>query len=379
MDYTGGFVLPLAIGFGTAVVGTGSIVPAGSGTLTLTSANSSSPSTPIVIVLSPAVPSTSSTSWTNYVTGVVVEYMKDLAPSNLTLSLTISISGNVPLGSGLSSSASLEVAVGRFIEEVFAASDHADLLYTACARHPAIGISRAIRTQNAENTFCSSPCGIMDQFISSCGLPHSLLLIDCLSNTFKPVPMHGDDVSLIVANSNVTHSISGGEYPKRVVQCQTATEVVAKGSGVDTLRHCTMAHLEAKKGELDDVTYRRALHVIGENERTNKTVEALSRGDYATVGKLMTESHESLDKNFEVTCPELNILHKISLAYEGDGVLGARMTGGGFGGCVITLVKKGTEGKIMEWIENEYREKSGGVECKPFASTACEGATGGAL
>jgi galactokinase len=381
VDYTSGYVLPLAISFGTAVVGLGSVCGRSSGNVKIVSNNSADKSVIEVSLRSidDVIPSSDkSTSWSNYIIGVVLQYIRDL-PNDLSLDLTLSISGNVPLGSGLSSSASLEVAVGRFCEEVFCAEGHGEKLYESCeTTYPTHSIGRAIRCQKAENDFCSSPCGIMDQYISSCGLSNSLLLIDCLTNTFSPVPFNGDDVALIVANSKVTHSIGGGEYPKRVEQCIKGTEVVAKANGKETLRHCDLDDLERKKGELDEVTYKRCHHVITENMRTLGVVEKLAGGDYASVGKSMTESHASLDGQFEVTCEELNILQAISLRYPGPGVYGARMTGGGFGGCVITLVEKGKEKEVMDYIEEEYR-KAKGVSCEAFCSTAAEGANGGSV
>ena len=378
MDYTGGFVLPLAIGFGTAVVGTGSIVPAAEGTVTVVSGDAGGGGcfTAELVNAGDVKPATDeSDGWTNYVIGVILEYMSDLPPT-LSFSLSLAVAGDVPLGAGLSSSASLEVAVGRFMEEVFKSSPQSSQLYSSAEAAHAVSVARAVRCQRAENAFCGAPCGIMDQFISSAGVKDSLLLIDCLARTFSPAAFDGEAVALIVANSNVTHSIGGGEYPKRVAQCARATEVVAVGSGVATLRHSTLQNLEAKKTDLDDTTYRRALHVITENARTLATAEALEAGDYATVGQHMSASHSSLDKNFEVSCPELNALQQISLSYPGPGVYGSRMTGGGFGGCVITLVEKGTEDAVMEHIREEYR-KVGGVDCRPFASVACGGAVGG--
>ncbi len=368
-------MLPLAIRFGTALTGQGKLVD-GAGTVELISDNVGKKTT-----LSRGAGWTPMVgSWTNYVIGVVREFEKDL-PEGKSMELKMAIAGDVPLGSGLSSSASLEVATARFLEAVFEGCGYGHLLYTGDedvggrdrSDPDSRGVYRAVRCQRAENSFCDSPCGIMDQYVSSCGLKDNLLLIDCEDNSFKPVPFDGSRIALIVANSNVKHSIAGGEYPQRVIQCEEATKAVC-GDRLKNLRHATMSDLTAAKGKLSDVAYSRAEHVIGENARTVEAVSAFRAGDYGVVGKCMAGSHLSLDKKFEVSCPELNMLQEIAMSYPVKGVvLGSRMTGGGFGGCTVTLVRRGHEEKVREFIESEYRKQSG-VECHPFVTGAEEGA-----
>lgn len=270
----------------------------------------------------------------------------------------LAISSDVPLGSGLSSSAALEVAVSVFLEQL-------------CN----IAISpedRALLCQSAEHTFPGMPCGVMDQFISSCGVKGNLLLIDCRANKGELVPMDDPSVSLIVCNSNKKHKLTGSEYPDRVRQCKEALSLLsAKYPEVKALRDVRVEQIEAMKEEMDEVVYRRAIHVASECQRVMDCREALQEKNYEKVGELLIQSHTSLKDNFEVSIPEIDIL--VEIALEQEGVYGARITGGGFGGCIVALVKTEKADAVMNALVKEYKVRTG-IEATAFVTSPAQGA-----
>eukprot|EP00536_Pseudo-nitzschia_multiseries_P002762 jgi/Psemu1/184250/e_gw1.38.184.1 len=380
-DYTGGFVLPFAIDYSTVVYGRGSVTLGGDdedderkAKLRFVSAlspdsfqfmkctESSSPPEPV--------------SWTSYVLGTVFQYLPDL-PAGAELDLEFCISGDVPLGSGLSSSASLEVSVARFVEAIlgehaFSSEDRAEGAFSPAK-------TRALRCQKAENEWCNSPCGIMDQAISSAATGGSLMLIDCRTLDFTPTKMADESLSpedpmpvLVVANSNVQHSIGGGEYPIRVAQCKAATEALQKvNPDIAMLRDATPEDVESAMEFMDEVSYNRAKHVATENERTLQAKEELERGDWSEVGALMNASHASMRDDYEVSCEEVDIL--VDIAQNFPGVYGSRLTGGGFGGCTVTLVAQDSAEDLMEHMKAEYKSKTG-LDCPCFVTRPARGA-----
>jgi galactokinase len=366
-DYTGGFVLPLAIDYSTIVYGNGAIVM-GEALSSVKLISKMAPETVETLSIdSQAKPPAANepSHWTNYVLGVIAQYLPDL-PENSAFMLNFAIAGNVPLGGGLSSSASLEVAVARFLECILgdnAFSSSTDKLFDKV---------RALRCQKAENEWCHSPCGIMDQYVSSAASEGALLLIDCTSFEYQKVPMkQPSTVVLVVTNSNVSHDIAGGEYPVRVKQCQTATEVLRSGNpNIQTLRDATLEDVDASKSNMDDISFRRARHVVTENARTLAAKEALEDGDWVRLGTLMNQSHASMRDDYNVSCEEIDIL--VELAQKFEGVYGSRLTGGGFGGCTVTLVEKDQVNDLMEFIKREYKEKTG-KECVCFETSAGPG------
>ena len=270
----------------------------------------------------------------------------------------MAIAADVPIGSGLSSSASLEVAVSVFLEQIL-----------CVALSPE---DRALLCQSAEHNFPRMPCGIMDQFISSCAVKGNLLLIDCRANKGELVPMADPSVSIIVCNSNKKHQLTGSEYPDRVAQCKQALALLqAKYPEVHALRDASVEQVEALKEAMGDVVYRRALHVVSECQRCLACKEALERRDYEKVGLLLYQSHASLRDNFEVSTPEIDIL--VEIASEQDGVFGARITGGGFGGCVVCFVQSDKAEAVMRAMETEYKARTG-IECSAFITSPEQGA-----
>ena len=216
-------------------------------------------------------------------------------------------------------------------------------------------VTKALRCQKAEHTFADTPCGIMDQYISAMGKEKNLLLIDCRSQEYTLVPFASSDRApvVLVTNSNVKHTLSGSEYPDRVRQCREAVAAIAKKHpNVSALRDCNMEMLDSVKSKLSAVNYNRARHCIKEDARTLATVRALREGDYKSVGRFMTESHNSLQHDFEVSCAELDTL--VELALKIEGVYGSRMTGGGFGGCTVTLVEREAVGRLKQYLKENF-------------------------
>uniref|UniRef100_U3J0Z1 Galactokinase n=1 Tax=Anas platyrhynchos platyrhynchos TaxID=8840 RepID=U3J0Z1_ANAPP len=327
-DYNGGFVLPMALQLGTVLVGS----PTQDGTISILTTSEAADEPRRVQFPAPSESSPLSPGqphWANYVKGVIQHYRGGPVPG-----FNAVIASDVPLGGGLSSSASLEVATYTFLQQL--CPDDGDL------------VAKALACQKAEHTFAGMPCGIMDQFISVMGKEGHALLIDCRSLETVPVPLTDASLAVLITNSNVRHALTGSEYPTRRRQCQEAAAALGKAS----LRDATMAELEAARGRLGEEVYRRARHVIGEIERTVRAAQALQDRDYGTFGRLMVESHNSLRDDYDVSCPELDEL--VAAALEVDGVYGSRMTGGGFGGCTVTLLVAEAAERAQQHIQEKY-------------------------
>lgn len=373
VDYTGGFVLPFAIEYSTVCLGTGRVnKPSGAPgpRAVLQFASTMSPKDVAKVTIDAQSKPPENVSWKTYVVGTVFQYLADL-PSDAELELTFCISGDVPLGSGLSSSASLEVAVARFVESIMGG----DVAFSSCSPSEPRAKLRALRCQKAENEWARSPCGLMDQYISSAGQEGSLLLIDCTSLEYQETKMAttASQPVLVVANSNVKHDIGGGEYPVRVRQCKTATEALQKvNPKITSLRDATLEDVMAAKDQMDDETsFMRARHVVTENVRTLKAKEALEAGNWKLVGELMSASHASMRDDYEVSCEEIDIL--VDIAMNHRGVYGSRLTGGGFGGCTVTLVDKPQAADLIKTLQKEYKARTG-KDCFCFETKAAMGA-----
>merc|ERR1712150_19972 len=337
-DYNDGFVFPMALPMVTIIVG-----------------NKTDTDTCRVLTTAPGVddptyvefPSEglepSKPNWANYVKGVVTHFK---GPNT---SFDAVIATSVPLGGGLSSSASLEVATYTFLQ--------------ALTGDTTPDKDKALMCQKAEHTFAGMPCGIMDQFISTMGKAGKALLLDCRAMDGQLVPLQDPNTLVLITNSNVKHELSNSEYPLRRQQCEAGASLLGKTK----LRDATMAELEAYKDKMDGVVYRRSRHVIGEDDRCEEGATALENGNYAKFGKLMLESHNSLRDDYEVSCKELDQL--VELAMEVDGVYGSRMTGGGFGGCTVTLVKADAAAKTIAHIKERYNGTATFFICKPSDGT----------
>jgi galactokinase len=347
-DYNDGFVLPMAIEFYTIMAADKR--PDGVGIVTLRS--TSQPDAATVDLSQPIKPATP--KWGNYPRGVFAGFQaRGVNPGGL----DVLVHSTVPLGSGLSSSAALEVCTATLIEAV-----------TGKAIDP---IEKALLAQKAEHDFANVPCGIMDQFISALGREGHLLLLDCRTRKTELVPMTDPSVALLIINTNVKHELSGGEYAERRAQCEEA----AAKLGLKSLRDCSPDQLEGGKAKLSEVVYRRARHVIGEIERTTHAAEGIRASNWPTVGNLMYASHSSLRDDYEVSCAELDAVVEIAEGIgRAGGVYGCRMTGGGFGGCCVALVKASEVATISKKIAEAYKKKTG-IEAAIFSSRPAAGAT----
>ncbi|MGA7293417.1 MAG: galactokinase [Terriglobales bacterium] len=357
-DYNDGFVMPAAIRFRTWV----SAAPRPDRTLAIYSENYSEQ---LEFDLD-QLPDTASGHWSDYVVGVA----KMLLQAGYKVGGTnLLIEGDVPQGAGLSSSASIEVAVGYALIDVSSPLD-GGIDRPKVDRTPLDRTKLALLCQQAENEFVGARCGIMDQFIASHGEHEKALLLDCRSLEFKLLPLP-DNTALAISNTMVKHSIAKGEYNQRRAECEAGVRVLSKHlPNVRALRDVTLEDLEAYGRELPDVVMRRCRHVISENGRVLQAAAALERGDLAVFGKLMLESHRSLRDDFEVSCPELDLM--VELSQQVEGVYGTRMTGGGFGGCTIALVKQGSVETFDQKVKEGYERSTG---CKPeiYVSSAADG------
>jgi len=248
----------------------------------------------------------------------------------------------IPMGAGLSSSAAVEVAMAwALVDE----------------RPPLPPMELAIAAQSAENDYIGVQSGLMDPFASACGQPGAALLLDCRSQEYRNVPLPLDRYALVACDTRAPHRLETSEYNARRAQCEAAVRVVARAHPeVRSLRDVTMEMLDEVRG-LDDESHRRAEHVVKENERVTRTVDALESGRMDDVGRLFAESHASLRDLYEVTSPELDAL--VEIASGTPGVVASRMTGAGFGGCTVNIVERHAVEGLREAVEREYPARSG--------------------
>ncbi|NIP95635.1 MAG: galactokinase, partial [Akkermansiaceae bacterium] len=229
---------------------------------------------------------------------------------------------------------------------------------------------KALLCQKAEHDFVGVPCGIMDQFASAFGQKDHLVLIDCQSQEPELVPFHASDLSILIANTGVSHDLATSEYAARRRQTEEGLATLGKTSWRDV----TIDELEAKKDEMGDLLYRRSRHVVSEIARTAKAAEELRKDEYAALGPLMAASHQSLRDDFEVSCKELDLMVEIAnqIGFE-DGILGARMVGGGFGGSTVNLCRTDHIRQIAAELSDCYKEETG-IDPQLFASRPVGGA-----
>jgi galactokinase len=253
------------------------------------------------------------------------------------------ISGEIPLGSGLSSSAAIEIAVAYALQNGSGQVIDRTALALTC--------------QRAENEFVGARCGIMDQFISCNGRAGHALMIDCRSLEFQALRLP-PEIRLVVCNTMVKHEHSAGEYNARRFECEEGVRrLVTVLPKIRALRDVTLLQLEENRCLLTDVVYRRCRHIISENDRVLRTAEGLKSRDISKIAQLLYNSHESLRDDFEVSCRELDFMVDIASAHRG--VRGARMTGGGFGGCTINLVEASAVKEFQERVRIEYETRTG--------------------
>lgn len=346
-DYNGGFVLPVAISFFTHAL----VAPRTDRLLRIASTHfDETVDRPLDATGAPTG------HWSDYVWGVaraLGDRGLDVGGANLL------VHGEVPLGAGLSSSASLEVAVARALLARAGAT-------LAPAEIASVG-------QRAENAYVGMRCGIMDQFAATCGREGHALLLDCRSLGYETIPLEATraDYRIVVCNSKVHHQHAGGEYNRRREQCERGVEVLASLSpGITSLRDATAELLAAAGDRLDAVVARRCRHILTENARVGALARALRAGDLARAGALMASSHKSMRDDYEISCPELDLL--VSLAGEQPGVFASRMTGGGFGGCTVNLVAP----EAIEAFSATMSERYAAATGREMDLHVCEAADG---
>ena len=344
-DYNDGFVMPCAINYGTAIAGSkraDHIWNVYAADLDLEDTFSLDEDFP-----------QSEQKWANYVRGVV-KFIQERCPQ-FKQGADLVISGNVPHSSGLSSSAALEVAIGKFCQQL------SDLPLT----HTEI----ALIGQKAENKFVGANCGNMDQLISALGQKDHLLMIDCRSLETQPTPVP-KDVAVIIVNSNVPHDLVTSEYNTRRWQCEKAAEFF----GVKALRDVSVEEFQKREAELtalNALVAKRARHVVTENQRVLDAVEALKHNDLTKLGELMAQSHESMRDDFEITVPQIDYLVELAQLVIGKNG-GTRMTGGGFGGCIVALTPHDKVEAVRKIIADNY-EKQTGLKEDFYVCTASQG------
>ncbi len=345
-DYNQGYVLPAAIGFDVAVA-------YGPSKTFEFKVHSIQEGDSAALDLSEALPQPRG-DWTDYIRGVELQFRR---LKYLVKGANLLVDGGVPIGGGLSSSAALEVAVAFALLDLMDARLAPDDIAKLC--------------QRAENEFVGAHCGIMDQYSAVFGRAGHALLLDCRTLKIRYVPIPRN-VSLVICNTMVRHAISSGKYNERRSECEECVRYFAdRIDGVRALRDVTQGDLDEFGGGLPATLQRRARHVISENARVLLAAEALQKNDLSTVGRLMQASHVSLRDDYEVSCPELNIM--VDLASKLPGLHGARMTGGGFGGCTINLVESDSVDVFKSLITKQYKQATN-IDPEIYVTSASDGA-----
>ncbi len=342
-DYNEGFVFPAAINFGTWVAAT----KRADNDIVVTAMDYENQQNQFSLS---DINYDEEQGWANYVRGVVKvfkEAMPDFGGANLL------VTGNVPQGAGLSSSASFEVAILKALSALY--------------ELPLDGVQAALLGQKAENTFVGCSCGIMDQLISAMGNEGMAMLLDCQSLAIEHSPLP-DSHQIVIINSNVKRGLVDSEYNLRRQQCEQGASLL----GVSSLREATMEMLEGAKAHMPEVVYRRAKHIVTENARTLAASQALKAGDIETVSEAMAQSHISMRDDFEITVRPIDYLVEIIGEVLGKSG-GVRMTGGGFGGCVVALVPTDKVEAVKQVVADKYSDETG-YSADIYVCTATQGA-----
>jgi galactokinase len=345
-DYAGGFVMPAAINFATLAA----VTPREDGKVVIRSGNFAE----TVEYPLDALPPKGTHRWSDYPLGVV-SVLRSAGVAVKPFSMTIT--GDVPLGAGLSSSASIEVAsmlaVLHIVGEALPPERVAQL------------------SQLAENSYVGANCGIMDQFIACCGKANHALLLDCRSLAYRLAPIP-ESLSLVICNTMVKHSHAGGEYNTRRAEVESATSILkSHRPEVELLRDATPEDLLTWGHEMEPNVLKRARHIITDSLRAVAAADALEAGDLKLLGRLMAEAHASYRDDFEASCPEADRM--VELANEQPGLVGARLTGGGFGGCTVNLVENAAVAGFVAAVGEGYRAATG-IKPEIYVCRASDGA-----
>ncbi len=298
----------------------------------------------------------SSKGWANYLLGVIDQIQKE---TTLPGGLNVVFGGTIPIGAGLSSSAALENGVAMSLNHLY-----------NLGMEP---VPMALLAQRAENQFVGVQCGIMDMFASMMGRVGQVIKLDCRSLDYAYAPMTMDGFRIVLCDSRVKHSLASTEYNTRRLECEAGVAIVraALGDEIQSLRDVTIDMLNTYVRDQEPLLYRRCAYVVLENQRLLNGVADLEAGNIEAFGQRMYETHEGLSRWYEVSCPELDILEDIARAH--PGVLGARMMGGGFGGCTINLVREDALADFEQVVKQKYAERTGKQtllhECRIEAGT----------
>jgi galactokinase len=297
-------------------------------------------------------------AWSNYLRGVLKFLQED---GHSLTGIDVAFGGNVPREAGLSSSAAVEVGAVALSMRLF---------------NIELGPLEVVRlARRAENDFVNVPCGIMDQFACALGKRDHALFLDCRDLSYRYVPLSGQ-VKIVVCYSGVRRALAASEYKVRLQQCrQAVAQLGTTGLAVKSLREIDLTDLEVARHSLSEILLKRARHVVSENDRVLKAVKDLEKGDLESFGRLMVASHESLRDDYEVSCKELDVL--VEMALKQPGVLGARMTGAGFGGCTVNLVLADAAEPFAEAVQEGY-SKATGLNAEVYVCEASDGALVGA-
>jgi len=333
-DYNGGFVFPCALSFGIYCL----IRKVDRPSFRFASMNLDFE---IELSLDELTKPLPGKAWVNYPLGVIAQFIKKgLKPDT---GADLLFYGDVPVGAGLSSSAAMEVATAVAIDDQYGYKlDRLDLVKMS---------------QMAEHEFAGVMCGIMDQFASGFGKKDHAIFLNCDTNKYELVPVILKNSKIIVSNTNSPHKLDSGKYNERVSECNAAVEAIKPFKNINKLGEVSPEEFKKVEDKIEDKTVRaRARHVVSEIGRTKDAVNALKSGDVAKFGKLMNASHVSLRDDYQVTGPELDAMAEA--AWKIDGVIGSRMTGGGFGGCTVSIVKDEAIDTFKEKVGKEYEAKT---------------------
>jgi galactokinase len=355
-DYTGGFVMPMAIGFRTLAV----VSARQDGLAVFYSANYEEEVAFDIASLGRSPVG----HWGDYPAGV----LWCLREAGIAVSgFSMSLAGDVPQGAGLSSSASIEVATAMALLDHAGVTLPLEKIATLCRR--------------AENEYVGAKSGIMDQFVVAGAVANRAMLLDCRSLKFELLPLP-EQVRVVICNSMVKHAVATGEYGNRRDEVENGQAVLQRERpGVELLRDSTLADLEAHRNQMSAFSFARCRHIVTENQRTLEARHALMAGDAKKFGELMSQAHKSMKDDFAASCTEVDVL--VEIALQQHECFGARITGGGFGGCTVNLVRADAADSFVETLKREYAAKTGiAAEC--FVSAPSDGAlemikTGGGL
>jgi galactokinase len=354
-DYNEGFVFPAALDFEVRMAG--SRRPDRQVRAFALNEGVGSPSTTFSL---DSLAKSSDAGWSNYMRSVAAALHRD---GHVLCGMNVVVYGTVPIGSGLSSSAAMEMA--------------SSLAFESASGFQLDPVKRALLGQQAEwdPAFVGVKCGIMDQFISSLGRRAHALFIDTRTLGYEAVPLPESGVALLIANTNVKHELAGDDsaYNTRRAECEQAVELLRPAlPEIQALRDVSVEQFETHKDMLPDVVRKRARHVVTEDARVLESVAALKAGDVARFGELMNASHNSLRDDYEVSCRELDVM--VDAARAVDGVLGSRMTGAGFGGCTVSLVREEAVESFRSEVGAEYKRQTG-IEPTFYVCRASDGAS----